>query len=391
MKVLIIGGGPAGASAAYFLAKAQIEVTVIDKAKFPRDKTCGDGVSARAFYTLFRMGIRSAQEFTSGQEISSVYQLDWYGNRNFIDAPRNLYGNPFSVISRKEFDHALITKAVGAGATLIEGVSVTEIRKDGNDFRVHFGNRTEKADVVVGADGVNSLVRSKFFQSPFLPTEKAFAYRAYFENVNLDFQNSYHFVYLKELYPGYAWIFPLSGNKANIGVSYPAVEDHKVTIKPEEAFENLLSLPSLQKELKNAKMVDRPRGYHIPMRVGKGSLVKDSVFLCGDSAGLVDPITGDGIDFALESGSMVAEDIIDYTKINWRKRKLGDLYNDKCHRNIVDSLRLKELQKKVFLRKNAVDRYFKNRSKVHDQFLVSSAVLGTANSSDLLRLYLHTL
>ncbi|TGK02564.1 NAD(P)/FAD-dependent oxidoreductase [Leptospira langatensis] len=385
-RILVIGGGPAGASAAYFLAKAGMSVTLWDKAFFPREKTCGDAVSAKAFYTLFRMGIKEGDVFPEHQSISDIALFDWNGEKRNLLLPPNLFGNSFQVIPRKNLDHTLLQKAKEAGAEVVEGRPVQEILPTSHGFRAIHSKGEETFRILIGADGIHSQVASSVFGRKREKASKSFAMRAYIRDVHLSFPHSYYFIYQRNIFPGYAWIFPLPGGRANVGFGFPCGLEAKGEFQPFTFWNSLLENPILRSELQGGIWESEPKGHYIPMRVGRGPLYLDRAFLCGDAAGLVDPITGDGIDLALESGALVAEDIIRAFRSNRADLSLGEYYQEVCEKNIRMELRRKEGMKYYFFRKQIFGFLFGKRSERYDTDL-SKIILGNFKIIDLMKLF----
>lgn len=385
-KITIIGAGPAGASAAFFLAKAGIPVQILDKAVFPRDKICGDGVSSRAFYTLFRMGIRGIEEFDRGQRIDDVILFDWFGQKRKLEAARNMFGNGFSTIPRETLDARVLEKAREAGAVLREGISIREIRRNSQGFTLVHSEGQEDCEILVGADGIHSRVRHLIFGSHFQETEKSFAMRAYIRNVRLNHPESYYFIYLREIFPGYGWIFPLPGGRANIGFGIPADKLKKEKHNPFDLWDLFLEHPILREELTGGVWESEPKGHHIPMKTDKRFLYKEGAFLCGDAAGLVDPITGDGIDFALESGQLVAEDILEFLHSS-AQNQLGEYYKKSCENRIRKRMEDQDSMKKILFHTFLFDRFFRMAKDEPKNTILSRLLLGIADWKEWLRFF----
>lgn len=389
LQVAIIGAGPAGSSAAFFLARSGIQVTIFEKSVFPRDKICGDGLSARAFYTLFRMGVTDTEPLVEKHGIEDVIFYDWYGRLRRISAFKNLFGHGFCTISRRELDQILIRKATEAGAFLKQGVHIQEVlRKRTSGFTLIHSEGEEDYDILIGSDGANSIVRSSVFGLRRSEKEKAFGMRAYIRNTKISRPNSYHFIYLPELFPGYGWIFPLPNGRANIGFGLSTKILRRKKMNPYVLWERFLEHPFVKSELNGGIWESAPKGHHIPMKVGKEDLYQERAYLCGDAAGLVDPITGDGIDFALESGALVAEDIISSLQEANPSQFLGKAYMSRCELNIRKRLRQKERMKFWFYKRWIFDLIFKKNDKGLGERLLSRALLGLANPKEILQLLL---
>ena len=291
--VVIVGGGPAGSLTAYHLAKAGLRIAILDAQAFPRDKTCGGGLQHRAAMRIpfdWRPAMRS--------ELDGVCFSFQCGPRFVKTYPRPLvYG-----ILRREFDALLLEHARGAGADLFERCKATGMAANNGDcVTVETGSGPVRGRFVVGADGANSVVRqfvtrrSDYYWNVAIscevPEECCRAGAADSSTMRIDWAT---------LASGYGWIFPKRGY-LNIGVGGPPVVGR--LLKPYLA--RLLETEGILKPGASSRL--HFRGHQLPSLQPGTPLSRGSVLLAGDAAGLVDPMTGDGISCALHSAGILAE------------------------------------------------------------------------------------
>lgn len=303
--IAIVGAGPAGSAAAYFLAQAGFDVALIDKAAFPRDKTCGDGVSPRAQRVLDAMGILQ----TLAARSPKVKRLDFYtpdGRLCITDIPRlNGFSNHILVIPRLTLDDAIRCRAVEAGAAfyrfeatdaVFDGKRVAGAR--GADHLV-----TAKLTIIATGAATGLLGRAGFLKRK--PTLMVAA-RQYFENLP-PVADRLEFYFDHVPLPGYGWLFPTSATTANVGAGYFRTGH----TSPRSMFERFrLEHPRLQQLLEGANPVGPVKSYPLRVDFPDSTMMVDSALAIGEAVGLVNPFTGEGIDYALESGHIAAESII---------------------------------------------------------------------------------
>ena len=196
-RIVIVGAGPAGAAAAIVAARDGADVVVLDKATFPRDKCCGDGLTTGALRRLESLGL-DPSTLPSWQQVDDVIVRSVSGRVTTFPMPRGR-GTYAAVVRRTELDAALVALARAAGADVREGVAVTNVERtdDGVAVTVDSGDRFE-ADYVIAADGVWSTVRKLTGAS--------------------DESRDLWVLFEEDLRPGYAWSFPLADGTVNVGI-----------------------------------------------------------------------------------------------------------------------------------------------------------------------------
>ena len=303
--IVIVGAGPAGSAAAYFLARHGFDVALIDRAAFPRDKTCGDGVSPRAQRVLDDMGILPSLSALSPK----VKRLDFYtpdGRLCIAEIPHlNGLSDHVLVIPRFTLDDTLRRRAVEAGATFYHFEATDPIYDGGRVIGVRGGGHllTAKLTVIATGAATGLLGRAGFLRRK--PTLMVAA-RQYFENLP-PVADRLEFYFDHVPLPGYGWLFPTSATTANVGAGYFRTGN----TSPRSLFERFLrEHPRLQKLLEGARPVGPIKGYPLRVDFPDSTLMMEGALAVGEAVGLVNPFTGEGIDYALESGHIAAESII---------------------------------------------------------------------------------
>ncbi len=313
--VLIVGGGPSGSALAYYLSRQNIKVILIEAQKFPRDKICGDAVSAVALAELHKIGITNLEEFSKANQINDV-ALFIEQEKITVDLVRS-EELPFQgrVIPRLKLDNWIYQAAKKAGAiyyentrfsnyTVTENYVIAEIKQGPKAI-------TLKAKIIIGADGSNSTVARKLNGNKPSERYQLLGLRAYYENVNGPTDRCDIF-FTGDNFPGLFWLFPTGPNTANIGSAMIAS-----TLPPNQTHVKTL----LNNQIKNNKaFADRIgdgiikgkiHGWPLTFQDPKSKIIDSRVLLVGDAAGLINPLSGDGIQYALLSGRWASECLVE--------------------------------------------------------------------------------
>lgn len=319
MQIIIIGSGPAGCGASLFLSKNGISHTIIDKAVFPRDKVCGDGLAPKTIHILKKWNPDIIEKM---KVLPTQFAAGWGGivvapNGKKLNIPiknPETDGLPPGFVSRRiDFDHFLTEQLDKKTANFIQGTEAKAIKRLAKGFEVTISREgkteTLHADILIAADGDKSLVKKMLIPRPQNDEHFAAGIRAYYKGVkDLNPQHYIEFYFLNEVIPGYFWIFPLPDGGANVGVCMISayVKAHKINIR-ETMLQAIAQHPELSKRFEGAELEGKIVGWGLPLGSEPGPLSGEGLMLTGDAASLIDPISGEGIGNALYSGWLAAE------------------------------------------------------------------------------------
>ena len=289
---IVVGAGPGGSTTAYRLAAAGRSVLLLDRAEFPRDKPCGGGLTLRAVKLLpfsvepvvearveamrFRVGFRSAFE-------------------------RRCRGPVVLMTQRKRLDHFLVQQAQAVGADFRQSTKVTAIEPDDDGVTVRWAEGEARAAVLVGADGCNGVVPKLLGLGGDYTHGVALEANVPYAGDEEARYRGAAVIELGTVPGGYGWVFP-KGDHFNVGVGGweeegPRLREHLADLCRAHAVES-------------GRLADT-RGYRLPLRRPDSPLVRGRALLVGDAAGVVDPLTGDGMYEAIVTGKLAAEAIVD--------------------------------------------------------------------------------
>ena len=309
--VVISGAGPAGSSAALFLARKGYRVLLLEKASFPRDKVCGDGITSVASALLDEMGVMEFVRNKIGRLIAfkgvTIFSPSGGIVRGRISQTPCSVGEAY-VIPRKILDDCIVAAVKEhPSITLLENTTV-------NDLTIHDdragGVISSKGEfegrVVIAADGFYSPIAKWLNLSNNQKNHHGVAIRAYFSQVE-GLTDSIELHYEKSMLPGYGWVFPAGKTSANIGVGvFTRFTDQRGLKRLFEWFVTESAMAS--GKLKHAIMESGTlRAWPLPLGSFHGRRGRGNVLLTGDAGSFVDPLTGEGIYYALKSGQLAAE------------------------------------------------------------------------------------
>lgn len=313
--IAIVGAGPAGASAACHFARAGFRVVLIDQRRFPRDKVCGDFIAPAALLEFEGLGLSSEPTFRDAHQIRNGAL---YVNGKKIIARPLYFGRLRDhglCIPRMLLDNAVVQAAVASGARLIEEARVTGYETDTRGVTLFHqgigGQKRLRTRLVIGADGSSSLI-SRILRGVKPPRrDQIIAVRAYFDGVEGTTDQADIYVNSSP-FPGYYWLFPTGTNSANVGVGVLLEAWNPSQEQLSQLIAQLIeSDPAIRLRLARAKMRDRIVGWPLAIFNPKLPIIADRVALIGDAAGLINPLNGEGIQYALRSGRWIAEALRD--------------------------------------------------------------------------------
>jgi geranylgeranyl reductase family protein len=286
---IVVGAGPAGSTAAYRLASGGAQVLLLDRARFPRDKPCGGGLTYRAVRQL-PVSVEPVVE-----DVVDRFELGFRYGRRF---ERGGEGPLVLMTQRRRLDAHLAEQAAAAGADFRDGVRATGLELDDAGGTVRFDGTAATAPVVIGADGVNGLVARTLGASRRHGV--ALEGNVGYADASEDRWRGRAVVELGTVPGGYAWVFP-KGDHVNVGVGGWESEGPHLRRHLDRACAEY-GLP--------AERLESLRGYRLPMRRSGDTVRKARALLVGDAAGLVDPLSGDGMYEAFVSARLAAASVL---------------------------------------------------------------------------------
>lgn len=310
LDVIVVGAGPGGSAAGYYLARAGRRVLMLDKATFPRDKTCGDALTPRAVAALRDMDVLAtlAGQAFAARRLGVVAP----GGHMTKVALESAVSDPAHalVIPRLVLDDVLRKHAMVAGAGFEGGVAVGDIQAGADGVEVRGQRRGQlyaaRARLAIVATGASTGLLRRIGLLVRMP-KVVLAARAYFEGVHgLDDAMQFHFDGVP--LPGYGWVFPTGTASANVGagVLAPNGRARRKRITGRQAYERFVRESSARRMLGAARQVGRVKGFPIRTDFATAPTYGERVLLVGEAAGLVNPLTGEGIDYAMESARTAA-------------------------------------------------------------------------------------
>ena len=344
VDLVVVGAGPAGTAAAMTAQARGLEVVVLDRATFPRDKTCGDGLTAAALHLLERLGVDVPRLPTAPVHSVVVVAPD----RWQVELPLPDGGLHAAVVARVDLDAALVQRARELGVAVHDGVGVDDVTDDADGVVVTTTDGTTlRAGAVVAADGhYSSVRRARGAAVPDLGTWHAV--RQYFSHVG---DPRLWVLFERDLLPGYGWVFPLPDGRANVGFGVLRSAGHDghalAALWPE-----LLARAPMRAALGPlAEPEGRHRAWPIPSVYSPARLTDGRVLFAGDAAGVVDPMTGEGIAQAVETGGLAAEAVAG----GGSPARIAERYRRAVHATLGRDLRFAALLSRVLRSRRAAD------------------------------------
>jgi geranylgeranyl reductase family protein len=312
--VLVVGGGPAGAACAYWLASAGHEVLLVEKKRYPREKTCGDGLTPRAVRQLCDMGLgpdlAARHRFVGLRSIAfgRTLELRWPDVPGLPD-----WG---CVVTRHDLDAMVATRAEKAGATLWQEAEAVAPVTDGGIVRGALVRRGEEtvpvaARYVVVADGANSRFGRALGTARERTWPQGMAIRGYFTSPRHDepWIESHLDVRDRDgnCLPGYGWIFPVGDGRVNVGVGLLSTFAHWKAVNTTHLMAAFVEQAPASWGISPTTACGPPTGGRLPMGGSVRPHAGPTWLVVGDAGGLINPFNGEGIAYAYETGRFAAE------------------------------------------------------------------------------------
>ncbi|HQY99963.1 MAG TPA: geranylgeranyl reductase family protein [Propionicimonas sp.] len=320
--VIVVGAGPGGSTAAAHLADRGLDVVLLEKSTFPREKVCGDGLTPRAVKQLIKLGIDTSEEagwvHNRGLRVyggrSEPFELPWPDLAEFP---------PYGLVrARATFDKILADRAVAGGARLYEQTNVTApIVNERTDRIVGVQSkdgRTFRAPVVVAADGNSARLALGMGLAKRTDRPMGVAVRAYFNSprTNDDYMESWLELWdgkpgESSLLPGYGWVFGMGDGTVNVGLGTVSSSSEPAKMNYREMFGKWLANTPPEWGFTPENQVGPTLGAALPMSFNRQPAYTRGMLLVGDAGGMVSPFNGEGISYAMEAAEMAADAIAD--------------------------------------------------------------------------------
>ena len=309
VDVLVVGAGPAGVAAAVELHRAGVDVLVVDKASFPRDKCCGDGLTTLALRELAHLGL-DVGLVPQFQRVDSAVLRGPSGGEVTLALPTG-HGLFAAVTPRLELDAALVDHATSSGVTMLQGHGLERLDVMGDGVVAGIeGHGTVTARHVVAADGMWSPTRKALGLGPDGYLGEWHAFRQYVDGVTGPAARQLIVWFDDDFLPGYAWSFPLPDGRANVGFGIRRGTGRR-TQDMKQTWATFFERPHVAAALGPcATPVDRHLAWPIPARIDTATLSHGPVLFTGDAAAATDVMTGEGIGQALLTGRLAAAAIV---------------------------------------------------------------------------------
>ncbi len=307
--VVVVGAGPAGSAAAITLARAGLDVVVLDKASFPRDKFCGDGLTTGALRRLEGLGL-DPRSVASWTEVDDLVLRTPSGREVTFPLPRGR-GRFAAVARRIDLDAALVDLARTSGATVLDGHACTAVHETADAVTVEVdGSAPIVAPFVIAADGMWSPIRKMLGAEISGYRGEWHAFRQYVRGVTPAASRSLYVSFEPDFLPGYFWSVPVGADGANIGFGIHRGRSFRVgsmkTLWPE-----ILERPHIRALLGPDAEPEGPhRAWPIPARVDQMLTHAGRALFAGDAVAATDALTGEGIGQALATGTWAADAIL---------------------------------------------------------------------------------
>jgi geranylgeranyl reductase family protein len=324
--VIVVGAGPSGSSTAYHLANAGLDVLLLEKTSFPREKVCGDGLTPRGVKQLIRMGVDitpRSPEHPDGWLRNKGLRILGGGMRLQLDWPELAEYPSYGLVrTRMDFDQLLANRAVEAGARLRENANVDEPIVDPRTGRIvgvtarrtlPDGTKRQqefRAPLVVAADGNSTRLSIAMGLRRREDRPMGVAYRTYYRSPRHEDDYLESWLELwdgQRLLPGYGWIFGMGDGTSNVGLGILNTSESFRGVDYRQLLRRWLANMPTDWGFVEENRTHPVRGAALPMGFNRQPHYTRGLLLVGDAGGMVNPFNGEGIAYAMESGALAAE------------------------------------------------------------------------------------
>ncbi|MGH3361547.1 MAG: geranylgeranyl reductase family protein [Nocardioides sp.] len=314
--VLVVGAGPAGSAAAAWAARQGLEVVIADAAVFPRDKTCGDGLTPRAIHELQLLGL---EDWLRAHAVNQGLRAHGFGQTLLLPWPGGSLPAWGSAVARTELDDHLRTTAIKAGAEAIDGARAVDVRlESGRVAAVTFQGADGQFEIgcrrLVVADGVRSPLGKLLGREWHKDTVYAVAGRSYATSTESEDPWISSHLELRgtqgEVLSGYGWIFPLGTGEVNLGVGTLATDKRPANVAVRPLMQHYAE--ERREDFGLSGPLRAPTSALLPMGGAVSNVAGANWALVGDAAACVNPLNGEGIDYGLETGRLVVDVMVEH-------------------------------------------------------------------------------
>jgi len=384
--VIVVGAGPAGATTATILAQKGMDVLLLDRDSFPRDKTCGDAVPSGAIETLGKLGMKDKieQAVSRGElyPLDQMYLASPKGHELIARFTRGPNGEASYVAPRIYFDALIQQHALDSGAEFMQAQVKEPVVENGRvvgvQARVNGSTETIRSKLVIGADGVTSVITRALrpANNKHIDKHRAVALRAYIEDIS-EIPKTVEFYLYDKILPGYAWIFPTGNHTANIGLGMRLDIFRKQKVKLEELLRIFLDFPDIKKRLLNGGKLRNIATWQLNFGSQKHlQYTFDGALLVGDAAGFINPLTGGGIHNAIISAQFAAQTVEEAFAKGDTSRETLKVYEERCRQEMWTGMKRS---------------YFLQRTLMHFPFLIDFLVKRMKENSAFAQTFLSKL
>lgn len=369
--VIVVGGGPGGSSTALFLAKKGYKVLLLEKKAFPRDKVCGDAVGGKSLKILKELDVLHLYEKDEHFDINGVIFSSPKGTILKVENKDKDSKKHAGYIVRRYIGDNHLFQEAKRNCEVIENAPVGDVIKDqtynkiiGVKAQIDGALKDFYANVVVGADGTSSVIAAKTNSEPINDEHHVIALRQYWEGVE-GMEDKIELHFMDGILPGYFWIFPLPNKKANVGIGMITKEVKKRRIDLKKALNEAINNKIVAHRFKNAKAIEQPVGWGLPLGSKRRKGYGNGYLLVGDACSLIDPFTGEGVGNALLSGKLASIAIDNAFKNNDFSDLSLSYYDKLLKENLDDELqtmyKLQRLGRYKFLLNLIIDKAARNK------------------------------